>query len=72
MVSSEAIYKGATRPAMKFGIPLVPLVALFGGFMAPPQPEREAPAGERVKEALKNQPLPPDLDPPGQIRLSTA
>jgi type IV secretion system protein VirB3 len=26
----EAIYKGATRPAMKLGIPLVPLVALFG------------------------------------------
>jgi type IV secretion system protein VirB3 len=26
----EAIYKGATRPAMKFGIPLVPLVILFG------------------------------------------
>ena len=30
MVQQEAIYKGATRPAMKFGIPLVPLVALFG------------------------------------------
>ena len=27
---SEAIYKGATRPAMKLGIPLVPLVILFG------------------------------------------
>jgi len=27
---SEAIYKGATRPAMKLGIPLVPLVVLFG------------------------------------------
>ena len=27
---AEAIYKGATRPAMKLGIPLVPLVALFG------------------------------------------
>lgn len=26
----EAIYKGATRPAMKLGIPLVPLVTLFG------------------------------------------
>lgn len=26
----EAIYKGATRPAMKLGIPLVPLVVLFG------------------------------------------
>lgn len=30
MVPSEAIYKGATRPAMKFGVPLVPLVLLFG------------------------------------------
>ena len=27
----EAIYKGATRPAMKFGIPLLPLIVLFGG-----------------------------------------
>ena len=27
---SEAIYKGATRLAMKLGIPLVPLVLLFG------------------------------------------
>lgn len=26
----EPIYKGATRPAMLLGIPLVPLVALFG------------------------------------------
>ncbi len=26
----EAIYKGATRPAMKLGVPLVPLVLLFG------------------------------------------
>lgn len=26
----EAIYKGATRPAMRMGIPLVPLVALLG------------------------------------------
>lgn len=26
----EAIYKGATRPAMKFGVPLMPLVALSG------------------------------------------
>jgi type IV secretion system protein VirB3 len=26
----EVIYKGATRPAMKLGIPLVPLVILFG------------------------------------------
>jgi type IV secretion system protein VirB3 len=29
-MQSEAIYKGATRPAMKLGIPLVPLVVLFG------------------------------------------
>jgi type IV secretion system protein VirB3 len=29
----EAIYKGATRPAMKLGIPLVPLVMLFGAGM---------------------------------------
>ncbi len=29
-MQAEAIYKGATRPAMKFGIPLVPLVVLFG------------------------------------------
>ena len=28
--------------------------------------------GEQLLEALKNQPLPPDLDRPGQIRLSTA
>lgn len=27
---AEAIYKGATRPAMKLGIPLVPLVVLIG------------------------------------------
>jgi type IV secretion system protein VirB3 len=33
MVQREAIYKGATRPAMKFGIPLVPLVVLFGSGM---------------------------------------
>ena len=33
MLHREAIYKGATRPAMKFGIPLVPLVILFGGGM---------------------------------------
>jgi type IV secretion system protein VirB3 len=33
VVPQEAIYKGATRPAMKFGIPLVPLVALFGSGM---------------------------------------
>jgi len=32
-VRSEVIYKGATRPAMKLGIPLVPLVVLFGGGM---------------------------------------
>lgn len=30
MVPSEAIYKGATRPAMKFGIPLIPLVVVVG------------------------------------------
>src|SRR6476620_11052600 len=29
MVQREAIYKGATRPAMKFGVPLVPLGMLF-------------------------------------------
>ncbi|MGV8823215.1 type IV secretion system protein VirB3 [Methylibium petroleiphilum] len=29
-MQGEAIYKGATRPAMKLGIPLVPLVLLFG------------------------------------------
>lgn len=29
-MQGEAIYKGATRPAMKMGIPLVPLVLLFG------------------------------------------
>lgn len=29
----EAIYKGATRPAMKFGIPLVPLVVVLGSAM---------------------------------------
>ena len=29
-MQTEAIYKGATRPAMKLGIPLVPLVVLFG------------------------------------------
>ena len=26
----EAIFKGATRPAMKLGVPLVPLVVVFG------------------------------------------
>jgi len=30
---AEAIYKGATRPAMKLGIPLVPLVVLVGAGM---------------------------------------
>jgi type IV secretion system protein VirB3 len=30
VILREAIYKGATRPAMKFGIPLVPLVVLLG------------------------------------------
>jgi len=29
-MQAEAIYKGATRPAMKLGIPLVPLVVLVG------------------------------------------
>lgn len=29
----ETIYKGATRPAMKLGIPLTPLVILFGSGM---------------------------------------
>ena len=29
-MQAEAIYKGATRPAMKLGIPLVPLVVLLG------------------------------------------
>lgn len=33
MILREAIYKGATRPAMKFGVPLVPLVVLFGAGM---------------------------------------
>ena len=33
MVQQEAIYKGATRPAMKFGVPLIPLVVLFGAAM---------------------------------------
>ena len=27
---AEVIYKGAIRPAMKLGVPLVPLVILFG------------------------------------------
>lgn len=30
MPVQEDIFKGATRPAMKFGIPLVPLVVIFG------------------------------------------
>jgi type IV secretion system protein VirB3 len=30
VVPNETIYKGATRPAMKLGIPLVPLVAISG------------------------------------------
>ena len=29
----EAVYKGATRPAMKMGIPLVPLVVMLGSAM---------------------------------------
>ena len=34
-MEAEAIYKGATRPATKFGVPLVPLVVLCGaGFLA--------------------------------------
>jgi type IV secretion system protein VirB3 len=33
MVQQEAIYKGATRPPMKFGVPLVPLVVLVGSGM---------------------------------------
>ena len=32
-MQSETIYKGATRPAMKLGIPLTPLVILFGSGM---------------------------------------
>lgn len=32
-MTGEAIYKGATRPAMKLGIPLVPLVLLCGSAM---------------------------------------
>ena len=32
-MQGEAIFKGATRPAMKLGIPLVPLVILFGASM---------------------------------------
>jgi type IV secretion system protein VirB3 len=33
VVPQEAIYKGATRPPMKFGVPLVPLVVLVGSGM---------------------------------------
>ena len=33
MIPREMIFKGATRPAMKFGVPLVPLVVLFGSGM---------------------------------------
>jgi type IV secretion system protein VirB3 len=33
VVPRETVYKGATRPAMKFGIPLVPLVVLVGTVM---------------------------------------
>lgn len=29
-MTPEAIYKGATRPAMRWGVPLVPLVVLLG------------------------------------------
>jgi type IV secretion system protein VirB3 len=32
-MQAEVIYKGATRPAMKLGIPLVPLVVVFGSGM---------------------------------------
>lgn len=32
-MQTEAIYKGATRPAMKYGIPLVPLIVVFGATM---------------------------------------
>lgn len=32
-MQGEAIYKGATRPAMKLGVPLVPLVVLTGTCM---------------------------------------
>jgi type IV secretion system protein VirB3 len=32
-MNAEAIYKGATRPAMKLGVPLVPLVVLTGTSM---------------------------------------
>ena len=29
-MQAETIFKGATRPAMKFGVPLVPLIVLAG------------------------------------------
>jgi type IV secretion system protein VirB3 len=32
-VQAEPIFKGATRPAMKLGVPLVPLVVVFGASM---------------------------------------
>ena len=32
-MTAEAIYKGATRPAMKLGIPLAPLVVMLGSAM---------------------------------------
>lgn len=32
-MQAEAIYKGATRPAMKLGVPLIPLVLLAGTSM---------------------------------------
>lgn len=32
-MNGETIYKGATRPAMKLGVPLVPLVVLLGTAM---------------------------------------
>ena len=32
-MQGEAIYKGATRPAMKLGIPLAPLVLVMGSAM---------------------------------------
>ena len=42
VVQAEAIYKGATRPAMKMGIPLVPLVVLFGDRHAAHPLDRDA------------------------------
>ena len=46
VVPREAIYKGATRPAMKFGIPLVPLVVLFGTGML------RHPLGRRARQLV--------------------